>query len=126
MSCSNERMAGFGENLCVHQNPLLFSLQAVRDSPAKTVHVVTNASTNRVTAELASRRNEFVAALADEAFVAHAAAGGHLETLSQRLHAWGIPVQPGPIETYVQRLSMPLANTVTRRRPLSHGDSRQL
>ena len=33
------------------------------------------ATANRVTAELAARRNEFVAALADEVFIAHAAAG---------------------------------------------------
>lgn len=49
---------------------------------------------NRVTAELASRRNEFVAALADEVFIAHAAIGGHLETLAHRLRAWGIPFCP--------------------------------
>jgi predicted Rossmann fold nucleotide-binding protein DprA/Smf involved in DNA uptake len=34
----------------------------------------------RVTAELASRRNELVAALADNVFVAHATPGGRLET----------------------------------------------
>lgn len=45
----------------------------------------------RVTTELAYRRNEFAAALADEVFIAHATAGGHLETLTHRLHAWGIP-----------------------------------
>jgi len=39
MSCSNERMAGFGEKLCVHQNPFLFSLHAVRNSRTKTVDV---------------------------------------------------------------------------------------
>jgi predicted Rossmann fold nucleotide-binding protein DprA/Smf involved in DNA uptake len=49
------------------------------------------ATANRVTAELAFRRNEFVAALADEVFIAHAAAGGHLEILTRRLRAWGIP-----------------------------------
>jgi hypothetical protein len=38
MSCSNERMAGLGEKLCVHQNPPLFSLQAIRDGRAKTVN----------------------------------------------------------------------------------------
>jgi predicted Rossmann fold nucleotide-binding protein DprA/Smf involved in DNA uptake len=47
------------------------------------------ATANRVTAELAARRNEFVAALADEVFIAHAAVGGHLETLARRLHACG-------------------------------------
>lgn len=45
---------------------------------------------NRVTTQLASRRNEFVAALADEVFIAHATVAGRLETLTHRLHAWGI------------------------------------
>ena len=49
------------------------------------------ATANRVTAELAWRRNEFVAALADEVFIAHASVGGHLEALTRRLCAWGIP-----------------------------------
>lgn len=35
---------------------------------------------SRITADLASRRNELVAALADEVFVAHATPGGRLET----------------------------------------------
>jgi hypothetical protein len=47
--------------------------------------------TSRITAELASRRNEFVAALSDEVFIAHASVGGHLESLTRRLRAWGIP-----------------------------------
>jgi predicted Rossmann fold nucleotide-binding protein DprA/Smf involved in DNA uptake len=45
----------------------------------------------RITAELAVRRNEFVAALADEVYIAHATVGGHLESLTRRLRAWGIP-----------------------------------
>ena len=49
-------------------------------------------SANRVTAELATRRNEFVAALADEVFIPHASAGGHLEKLSRRVNAWRIPL----------------------------------
>jgi len=32
-----------------------------------------------------ANRNEFVAALADEVFIAHATPGGHLETLAHRL-----------------------------------------
>ena len=48
------------------------------------------ATASRITAELAARRNEFVAALADEVFIAHATAGGNLETLARRLTAWGI------------------------------------
>ena len=39
----------------------------------------------RVTAELAARRNEFVAALADEVFIAHTTAGGQLDSLNARL-----------------------------------------
>jgi predicted Rossmann fold nucleotide-binding protein DprA/Smf involved in DNA uptake len=50
-----------------------------------------NAS-RRVTSELAARRNEFVAALADEVYVAHATAGGNLDCLIRRLPAWGIPL----------------------------------
>ncbi len=46
----------------------------------------------RVTTELAARRNELAAALADEIYVAHAAAGGHLENLAHRLNAWRIPL----------------------------------
>jgi predicted Rossmann fold nucleotide-binding protein DprA/Smf involved in DNA uptake len=43
------------------------------------------ATANRVTAELAAHRNEFVAALADEVFIAHATAGGQLDSLNARL-----------------------------------------
>lgn len=48
------------------------------------------ATAGRVTAELASQRNEFVAALASEVFIAHAAPGGHLEKLSRRFNNWHI------------------------------------
>jgi predicted Rossmann fold nucleotide-binding protein DprA/Smf involved in DNA uptake len=51
------------------------------------------ATTNRVTAELACRRNEFVAALADEVWFAHIAPGGELERLSKRVVAWAVPQQ---------------------------------
>jgi len=50
------------------------------------------ATANRITAALAARRNEFVAALADEVFIAHAAFGGHLDTLARRLRSWDIPL----------------------------------
>jgi hypothetical protein len=47
---------------------------------------------------LATRRNEFVAALADEVFIAHATAGGHLDCLSRRVRGWGTPlINPSPI-----------------------------
>ena len=45
----------------------------------------------RVTAELADRRNEFVAALANDAFIAYATVGGRLEKLMGRLTAWRVP-----------------------------------
>lgn len=50
------------------------------------------ATASRVTTELAARRNEFVAALANEVFIAHAAVGGHLEALALRLRLWNIPL----------------------------------
>ena len=40
-----------------------------------------------VTAELAARRNELVAALADELWFAHVTPGGQLAKLAQRVHA---------------------------------------
>lgn len=45
----------------------------------------------RVTADVAARRNEFVAALADEAFVAHVEPGGKTEALQKRIVEWGVP-----------------------------------
>jgi predicted Rossmann fold nucleotide-binding protein DprA/Smf involved in DNA uptake len=49
------------------------------------------ATATRITAELAAHRNEFVAALADKVFIAHATPGGHVENLTRSLRAWGIP-----------------------------------
>ena len=45
----------------------------------------------RVTAELATRRNEIVAALADEVWFAHITPGGQSERLTHRLTAWHVP-----------------------------------
>jgi predicted outer membrane protein len=45
----------------------------------------------RITAELAARRNEFVATLAEEVLVAHATVGGQLENLIRKISVWGIP-----------------------------------
>lgn len=42
-----------------------------------------NASERRVTTELAARRNEFVAALADEVWFAHITPGGQMERLAK-------------------------------------------
>jgi predicted Rossmann fold nucleotide-binding protein DprA/Smf involved in DNA uptake len=49
------------------------------------------AGENRVTADLATRRNELVAALADEVWFAHITPGGELERLARRIAAWAIP-----------------------------------
>ena len=46
----------------------------------------------RVTADLAQRRNEFVATLADEVFVAHAAPGSKTEHFCSNVLAWGNPL----------------------------------
>jgi predicted Rossmann fold nucleotide-binding protein DprA/Smf involved in DNA uptake len=45
----------------------------------------------RVTADLAARRNEFVAAIADEAWFAYITPGGQAECLSKRLSEWQVP-----------------------------------
>lgn len=42
----------------------------------------------RVTAALAERRNEIVAALADEVYFAHVTPGGEMERLSKRVAEW--------------------------------------
>jgi predicted Rossmann fold nucleotide-binding protein DprA/Smf involved in DNA uptake len=56
------------------------------------------ATATRITAELAARRNEFVAALADEVFIAHATVGGHLENLIRRRRTWDLAIRsPQPI-----------------------------
>jgi predicted Rossmann fold nucleotide-binding protein DprA/Smf involved in DNA uptake len=45
----------------------------------------------RITTDLARRRNEFVAALADEAWFAHITPGGQAERLTHRLTGWRVP-----------------------------------
>ena len=53
-------------------------------------------SPRRVTRESARRRNELVAALADEAFIAHITPGGEAERIAKMLERWGVPlVSPG-------------------------------
>jgi hypothetical protein len=49
---------------------------------------------NRVTTDLARRRNEFVATLADKACIAHATPGGQLEKLARKLTNWDVPLRP--------------------------------
>ena len=53
---------------------------------------------SRVTSPLAARRNEFVAALADEVWFAHIAEGGRMQDLHQKVRRMGIaaPVTPEP------------------------------
>lgn len=46
---------------------------------------------NRPTAGLASRRNEIVAALADEGWFAHVTPGGKNESLCRKLAQWNLP-----------------------------------
>ena len=45
----------------------------------------------RITSDLARRRNEFVAALADEVWFAHITPGGQSERLTHRLAQWRVP-----------------------------------
>jgi predicted Rossmann fold nucleotide-binding protein DprA/Smf involved in DNA uptake len=47
-----------------------------------------HAGEQRITSELAVRRNEFVAALADDVWFAHIAPGGQAERLTRRLAKW--------------------------------------
>lgn len=53
-------------------------------------------SPNRVTKDAALRRNEVVAALADEAFIAHIASGGQTARMADMLKRWGVPFLSPP------------------------------
>lgn len=46
----------------------------------------------RMTRDLAERRNEFVAALADAILIAHAAPGSKTESFARRIATWGKPL----------------------------------
>jgi hypothetical protein len=48
---------------------------------------------NRVTAELATRRNELVVTLAVEVWFAHIAPGGQMERLSHQIADWHVPLE---------------------------------
>ena len=50
-----------------------------------------NSTHRRATTELAARRNELVAALADEVWFAHITPGGQSQRLTHRLIAWRVP-----------------------------------
>ncbi len=45
----------------------------------------------RVTKESALRRNEVVAALADEAYIGHLEQGGKTDAIVRKLNGWGVP-----------------------------------
>ena len=49
-------------------------------------------SETRITTALARRRNEFVAALADEVIIIHATPGGHVAQLSEQFQQWSVRV----------------------------------
>jgi hypothetical protein len=49
-----------------------------------------NAIPTRATKNSALRRNEFVAALADEAFIAHITPGGQTAHIAELLKTWGV------------------------------------
>jgi hypothetical protein len=51
---------------------------------------------HRVTAELAARRNQFVAALADEVWFSHIAPGGQMERLARTISSWPSTAWPNP------------------------------
>lgn len=46
----------------------------------------------RVTKDSAERRNEFVAAMADEAYIPHVSPGGQTARIAQMLTAWQVPL----------------------------------
>lgn len=50
-------------------------------------------SPKRVTQERALRRNEFVAALADDAYIAHVTPGGQTERIAGLLRLWHVPIK---------------------------------
>ena len=49
-------------------------------------------SPKRVTKDSALRRNEVVAALADDVFIAHIAPGGQTDRMAAMLERWGVPL----------------------------------
>lgn len=50
------------------------------------------AAARRMTASMAELRNQMVAALADEAYIAHLSLGGRVHELSKQIAKWGIPI----------------------------------
>ena len=64
----------------------------MRNLPTYRVTIPATRITTELATELATPRNEFVAALSDEAFIAHATIGGHLEKLTRQLRKSAIPL----------------------------------
>lgn len=60
----------------------------------------------RATADLAQKRNEFVAALADAVFVAYAAPGGNTESFCRGALSWNKPVLTFDSPENVQLIGM--------------------
>lgn len=50
----------------------------------------------RDTKDSAARRNEFVAALADEAYIPHVSPGGQTARIAKMLTAWQVPLAAAP------------------------------
>ena len=50
---------------------------------------------SRVTKESAARRNEIIAAMADEAYIAHVSPGGQTARIVEMLNQWRIPLELG-------------------------------
>lgn len=50
----------------------------------------------RITKDSAARRNEFVAAMADEAYIPHVSPGGQTARISEMLTAWQVPLGAAP------------------------------
>ena len=48
-------------------------------------------SQRRLTATLSEQRNKLVAAMADEAYIAHAVHGGKTARLAEQISGWDIP-----------------------------------
>jgi predicted Rossmann fold nucleotide-binding protein DprA/Smf involved in DNA uptake len=60
-------------------------------------------SPRRVTKDSALRRNEVVAALADDVFIAHIAPGGQTDRLADMLKPWGVPLVAPPTHACCHR-----------------------
>ena len=55
-----------------------------------------SAKPRRVTRKSALRRNQVVAALADEVYVPHIESGGNTDRIVRKLNEWKVPILPSP------------------------------